>query len=265
MLNTLAAGLALFVALAPPSMGAVEAARVAETSPSSEPVDDDVRPAPPTVSDDAGPTGRVAVAHAAEVAAFSHTVTAQFRSFAQVERQRRRLRGGLQVGAGVLLLAIGTTNFFVKRGTTAEGSGLGILGTGAVSLGGGIYGLVAKGPAETFVLSEAFRHGAREGWSAQMLQEIRMETDIKAAKARKQRRILGSLLVAGGGAGAITISTLLGLELSQPTPDGVRASSYAQGLATSVGVIVSGIVSLASPTIIEVVAHNIRRDAERRR
>ncbi len=189
---------------------------------------------------------------------FSQTVTIQFRSFADVERRRRRVRGAVRIGAGVALIAIGTTNFFVKRGTTAEGAGLGILGTGAVSIGGGIYGLAVPGPAEVFVQSEIFRHGAQEGWTPAMFDAIRRDTHREAARARKRRRIVGSVLVSGGGAAAITISTLLGLELSKPQPDGVRASSYAQGLATSVGVIVSGIVSLATPTIIEAVAANLR-------
>ncbi len=203
-------------------------------------------------------TERTAIEHAVEVEAFSRTVTAQFRSFAQVERRRRKLRGGLQIGAGALLLGIGTANFFIKRGTTAQGSGLGILGTGAVSVAGGIYGVVVPGPAETFVNSELFEHGSQDGWTVEMLDAITRETRAKARQARRRRRVLGGLLVGGGSAAAVTITTLLGLELAKSEPDGVIASSYAQGIGTSVGVIVSGIVSLAAPTIIEVLADNIR-------
>ncbi|MEM6989438.1 MAG: hypothetical protein AAF721_03040 [Myxococcota bacterium] len=202
---------------------------------------------------------RASLEHAHAIEMYSATVSAQFRSFAEVERRRRRLRGALRIGAGALLLGTGVTNFLVKRGTPAEGSGMGILVTGALSLGGGIYSLAVKGPAQSFVESRVFARGERDGWTMEMLEAVQREAQEKAAKSRRLRLAVGSALVAGGAAGAITTSTLLGLELTGPQPDAVRASTYSQGLASSVGLVVAGIVSLAVPTIIEVVAEELRR------
>lgn len=205
------------------------------------------------------PSPAEAVRSQREALAYSQTVTSQFRSFAYVERRQRRVSGALRIGAGALLVGVGITNALVKRGTTAQGSGLGIFGTGAVAVAGGVYSLAVPGPAETFVNTELFNHGAVDGWTPEMLDSVVVQTERQAARSRKRRRILGTLLVAGGTGAAGTISTLLGLELAKETPDGALTSSYAQGIATSVGVVVSGITQLVVPTVIEVLADDLRR------
>lgn len=192
--------------------------------------------------------------------AYSRTVTSQFRSFAYVERRQRKVSGALRIGAGSLLVGVGIANAVVKRGTTAQGSGLGIFGAGAVAIAGGAYSLAVPGPAEAFVRTELFDHGAVDGWTKEMLGAVYVQTEAQAKKARRRRRILGTMLVVGGTGAAGTISTLLGLELNQEEPDGALTSSYAQGIATSVGVIVSGITQLVVPTIIEVLARDLRRN-----
>lgn len=191
--------------------------------------------------------------------AYSRTVTSQFRSFAYVERRQRRVSGALRIGAGSLLVGIGIANAVVKQGTTAQGSGLGIFGAGAVAIAGGTYALVVPGPAETFIRTDLFNHGAVDGWTPEMLAAVSLQTEAQARKARRRRRIVGTTLVVGGTGAAATISTLLGLELNRAEPDGALTSSYAQGIATSVGVIVSGITQLVVPTIIEVLARDLRR------
>lgn len=210
--------------------------------------------APPGV-----PHPQLALRHDDETRAYSRTVTAQFRSFAYVERRQRKVSGALRIGAGVVLIGVGAVNAVVKRGTTAQGSGLGIFGAGSVAVAGGVYALAVPGPAEAFVRTELFNHGAVEGWTREMLGSVAAQTERQAARAQKRRRVLGTMLVVGGTAAAATISTLLGRELNRESPDGALTSSYAQGIATSVGVIVSGITQLVVPTVIEVLARDLRR------
>ncbi|MEM6291121.1 MAG: hypothetical protein AAGA54_07640 [Myxococcota bacterium] len=210
------------------------------------------------------PPPEAALPRRAEVMAYSDTVTAQFRSFAYVERRTRRVKGALGIGAGALLIGIGITNAVVKQGTTAQGSGLGVFGTGAVAIAGGTYGLIVPGPAESFTRTALFDHGSVDGWTPEMLDDVVTQTYQQAMRARRRRRAVGTLLVIGGTGAAATISTLLGLELAKNEPDGALTSSYAQGIATSTGVVVAGVTQLVVRSVIEVLADDLHRRRLRR-
>ena len=205
------------------------------------------------------PPPEATVPRPADVMAYSDTVTAQFRSFAYVERRNRRVKGALSIGAGVLLIGVGITNAVIKQGTTAQGSGLGVFGTGAVAVAGGTYGLIVPGPAEAFTRTELFDHGSVDGWTPEMLDSVASQTYQQAMHARRRRRVVGTLLVVGGTGTAATISTLLGVELAKDEPDGALTSSYAQGIATSTSVIVAGVTKLVVRSVIEVLADDLHR------
>jgi len=202
---------------------------------------------------------REALAAADQLALRGTLLTREFDSFAHAESARRKLLGGLSVGTGVLFVGAGLASLLVTRGTTAQGAGTSTIALGATTLITGVAGLARRGPLESLTASSAYRATVRKGWDPATLQALMAETRRRAIRERRSRRAKGGAWLALGSAAAIFSSVFLGLELSKTAPNGVRTANFGQMGGVSFGMIVSGVVGLARPSTIEVLARGLPR------